>query len=290
MDLMHELKQVMLDNYQIDNVIPEYRDCFETDIRKMLAVVDSNMEGYADHERQRDLSIKYAWGHHHDFGSFQVSGAMGDRHLGILAEFIQVYGLPKDLTGKKILDIGVWSGGSCMWMFVLGAEVTALEEVKKYTNTVEYLAKAFNIKGLKVNSISLYDLDIQDEFDYVIYSGVVYHVTDPVLSLRILFNALKNGGQIFIETFGLNAESELPPLALVEGPSVTRGGNKASLNRSGWNYFVPSPKGLFMWIQTVGFEDIKVGCVDSNSRIKAVATRQSHVDMLRAGLSRPEIR
>ena len=105
MDLMHELKQVMLDNYQVNNVIPEYRDCFETDIRKMHAVVDSDMEGYADHERQRDFSIKYAWGHHHDFGSFQVPGAMGDRHLGILAEFMQAYGLPKDLTGKKILDI-----------------------------------------------------------------------------------------------------------------------------------------------------------------------------------------
>lgn len=143
MDLMHELKQVMLDNYQVDNVIPEYRDCFESDIRKMLAIVDSDMEGYADHECQRDLSIKYAWGHNHDFGSFQVPGAMGERHLNILAEFMQVYGLPKDLTGKKILDIGVWTGGTCMLMCALGAEVTALEEVKKYANTVGVPGEGF---------------------------------------------------------------------------------------------------------------------------------------------------
>jgi len=79
-------------------------------------------------------------------------------------------------------------------------------------------------------------------------------------------------------------------LAQVEGPQVVRGGSKEECNRGGWNYFIPSPTALALWLNTVGFTEIKMGPVSRENRLKAVATRTGHVDMLRAGLSRPSVR
>ncbi len=183
----------------------------------------------------------------------------------------------------------MWTGGTSLLLSALGAEVTAIEEVKKYANTVNYMAQAFGLNNLKCDSTSLYDINYQDAFDYIIYSGVIYHVTDPVLSLRILYNALLDGGEIFVETMGVNANNEIP-LALVEGPAVVRGGAKEDLNRGGWNYFVPTSNALKLWIETVGFENVIAGGIDNNSRILAKGVRHRHEDMLRAGLSRQDIR
>lgn len=281
---------MMTSRYQQTQVLQEYRAGFEDHIKGLLGTIDADIEGYKDADQQRDLSIKYTWGHNHDFGEFRLRGAMGDRHIQILAEFIDKYHLPLDLTGKKVLDVGAWTGGTCLLLCALGAEVTALEEVVKYANTINYLAEAFGLEGLNCKSISLYELDEHDVYDYILYSGVIYHVTDPVLSLRILFNALKDGGRIFVETMGVVAGANSPPLAAVEGPKVTRGGSRENLNRGGWNYFLPSTSALALWMETAGFEDVHVGAIDHQQRIKAAGTRTEHKDILRAGLSRPDVR
>ena len=284
------LLDVMQSHYTVNNLKPAFRESFEQNIRGRIETVDWQGEGYQDPSRQRDQSIKYFWGHNHDFGSFQLDGRMSFRHITILAEFMQHYGLPTDLRGKKVLDIGVWTGGTSLILAALGAEVVALEEVVKYADTVNYMADAFGIEKLTCYPMSVYDFDEHDQFDYILYSGVIYHVTDPVLSLRILFNALKDGGQIFVETFGYLSDSKYP-LAIVESPGMTRQkGKDGELKRSGWNYYIPNELGLKLWMETVGLENIHVGAIDGKSRIKGVGTRIQHVDMLRAGLARPNIR
>jgi len=216
---------------------------------------------------------------------------MADRHIELITYFMDNFGLPHDLSGKKILDVGVWTGGTSLVLSALGAQVTALEEVVKYSNTVNYLALAFGLSNLECKPISLYEFDVNDTYDYVIYSGVIYHVTDPVLSLRILFNSLKDNGRIFIETMGIQIKNTTATFVLFEGPRHFRGGSKEDLNRGGgWNYFVPTPRALNLWVDTVGFDDIRMDDTGSSRRIKCVATRRQHKDMLRAGLSRPDIR
>lgn len=288
-ELVQKLQDTMAGSFTVDNLKTVQRDEFRNEITSKIGKTDSDVENYDDPNRQRDLSVKFHWGHDHDFGDFSLRGKMGSRHVHIIARFMTEFGLPLDLTGKKILDIGVWTGGTSLLFSALGAEVTALEEVKKYADTVNYMAQAFGVNNLKCDGTSLYDVNYQDTFDYIIYSGVIYHVTDPVLSLRILFNALKDGGEVFVETMGVKSNNE-NPLALVEGPAVVRGGSKEELNRGGWNYFLPSSSALKLWIETVGFENVVVGGIDSNSRILAKGVRHKHVDMLRAGLSRRDIR
>jgi 2-polyprenyl-3-methyl-5-hydroxy-6-metoxy-1,4-benzoquinol methylase len=77
------------------------------------------------------------------------------------------------------------------------AEVVAIDEVKKYVECLQFLKKSFAIDNLEPRHLSLYDLvdpAFQDRFDLVLFAGVLYHVTDPIVALRITFNCLRDGG------------------------------------------------------------------------------------------------
>lgn len=213
---------------------------------------------------------------------------MDDRSVQVLSAFIESFELPRDLTGKKVLDIGVWTGGTSLLLAAMGADVTACEEVPMYADTVNYLAQAFGCDNLRCLDCSLYDLDFHDTFDYVLYAGVIYHLSDPILSLRILYNALRDGGSIYVESLGTAHEdytcwsdSGLP--GAVENTSIEQ------RNRTGWNYFIPSRLALADWMYAVGFENVE-GSALTNRRLYYYGTRTRHKDFMRAGLSRPTIR
>ena len=281
----------LMRRYTTDNLVGVSPDAFQASLAARLGTVDPQTEGYLDPSRQRDLSIKFRFGHDHDFGAFQLDGQMGLRHLELLASFIDRLGaLPFDLTGKRVLDIGCWTGGTCLALAAMGAEVVAIEEVRKYAACAQEIADAFALQDrVRVLPMSLYELtgaEHQDAYDYVLFAGVLYHLTDPVLALRLCFNALKDGGTCLIETAGVDDEAST---CRYEGAGVFHAGSQAQLNRSGWNWLLPSPLALRRMIADVGFADAQVlGPLDN--RLLAWARRDQHTDMLRAGLSRPDVR
>jgi 2-polyprenyl-3-methyl-5-hydroxy-6-metoxy-1,4-benzoquinol methylase len=259
---------------------------FSDTLRRMIGSVNGESEGFLDPAKQRDLSVKFHWGHNHDFGNGLVLGGnMQNRHIEILAYFISEFGLPTDLRGKRVLDIGVWTGGTSLLLAAMGAQVTALEEVGKYADTVNYLARSFGVQHqLRCLPRNLYDAlpMFADEFDYVIYSGVIYHVSDPLLSLRLVFSALKNGGKCFVETAGLDAPDSI---CRYEGPDVVHSGNAADLTRTGWNYYIPSASCLRIWCRDAGFQSVEVSGIEPASRLLACAQRTQFQDLCRAGLA-----
>jgi 2-polyprenyl-3-methyl-5-hydroxy-6-metoxy-1,4-benzoquinol methylase len=250
---------------------------FRSMIDGLLEIDDHQMEGLSDPRHQRDATVHFVWGHDHDFGDFQLQGAMGSRHIRHIAELIDRFeAIPLDLTGCRCLDIGCWTGGCSLLMSAMGAEVVAVDEVRKYTECLALLAQAFSLDNLSVDCRSLYDLDgpgYDDRFDYVLLAGVLYHVTDPVVALRIVFNCLKDGGRCLIETTGIRSRKAI-----------------LSFERRRWNWFDPSPAALEQLLEDVGFTDIRVGRVTPDDRLYAVARRERHVEMRRDGLSRPRLR
>lgn len=281
----------LMRRYTTDHLVGVSPADFEASLTARIGTVDSDVEGYDDPARQRDLSIKFRFGHDHDFGAFKLDGQMGQRHLELLASFIdRLEALPMDISGKRVLDIGCWTGGTCLALAAMGAHVVALEEVRKYATCAQDLADAFGLQDqIRVLPMSLYELtgdEHQDAYDYVFFAGVLYHLTDPVLATRLCFNALKDGGTCLIETAGIAVESST---CRYEGAGVFHAGSQAELNRSGWNWFLPSPLALRRMIADVGFADAQVhGPLDN--RLLAWARREQHTDMLRAGLSRPDVR
>jgi len=289
-ELTRQFLQAEMHRYRTSQLVSVRPDEFRKDIETFLHMNDAGMEEFMDPRKQRDLSIKFHWGHNHDFGEFRLEGRMQNRHIDLLAGFMERFRLsPSDFTGKKVLDIGCWTGGTSLLLCALGATVIAVEEVKKYAEVVRYLQHAFGLANLEVLHASLFDCttsEFQDAFDFVLFAGVLYHVTDPILALRITFNCLKDGGKCLLETYALDSAESVVEY---QGPGMLGPGSEEDLNRGGWNWFVPSPAALCRMMGDVGYQDVTVSEV-IGARSMAAGTRHRHGDMMRGGLSVRAIR
>jgi 2-polyprenyl-3-methyl-5-hydroxy-6-metoxy-1,4-benzoquinol methylase len=219
----------------------------------------------------------FVWGHNHDFGcGITRAGAMDARHMEITAEALHLGMLPSDLKGKQVLDVGCWSGGDLLVLAGLGAQVTAMEEHPIAARATRRLLDLLGLEAPVVEA-SLY-ADKQEwagRFDYAYCSGVIYHVTDPLLLLRILFAYLKPGGEVFLET----------KAATGEGSVCSYSGTL----EKGWNWYAPNETAFGRWLVDAGFDIQSVRVYRrANGRLLAYG-RKTEARALRetAGFSRP---
>ncbi|MDP5307542.1 DUF1698 domain-containing protein [Paracoccus spongiarum] len=255
-----------------------------------IGTIDWASEGYASPDNQRDLSIRFHWGHDHRFGDdLAVRGRMGIRHLRLMAEFLTGFGLPEDhFRGRRILDVGCWTGGTTLTLKMLGAaEILAIDEVRKYAEAAHELVNGvLGLSDVDCRAVSLYALD-EGRFDTVYVPGVVYHLSDPVLGLRRMFNRLEDGGDIFVESATFRSDK---PVCLFEGNRVFhKDGSEQDLSRGGWNWFLPSASCLELWMREAGFDDVRVFHSPETQRVFGYGIRREFRQITRAGLSVPDI-
>lgn len=266
---------------------------FRQHIESTIGRVDADIEGYAasERERQRDLSVKFHWGHTHDFGDFAIEGRMGERHIDLMAHFLTLFPLEApSFQDAAVLDVGCWTGGTTLLLAALGARVHAIEEVRKYAEMARFLVDSFGLsERVSVAAQSIYDCAgaFDDRFDVVYVPGVIYHVSDPVLALRILFNALKPGGIVLVESNGIEGDE---PLCRFDGNFLFHSGSAEQRSRGGWNWFVPSPVALDRMLQEAGFEQRQSYYVKGFERVFAFACKVQQNPICRAGLSVRTIR
>eukprot|EP00435_Cladocopium_sp_Y103_P074404 s88_g48.t1 len=242
---------------------------------------DGNLEveGYESAKGQKRNTVQWFWGHHIWFGAgddkFEVTDHMDDKWLEDIAAWVVGYGLPMDtFSGAKILDIGSWTGSTTYALASLGAShIVSVEEAVKYSLFTQYVSDSYQLP-VQTISRSLYELEVQEmqeAFDIVYFPGVLYHLSDPMMALRILYNRLKVGGIIIVETM-------IPmPFAELAYDRITGTGN---------NYFTCGPKVLGEWLEDVGFTSIVVGQL---RRTEAIARKEKRESMKQAGLARRDI-
>ena len=219
----------------------------------------------------------FVWGHNHDFGhGISRSGAMGPRHVEITSEAVRLGMLPGNLQGKQVLDVGCWSGGDLLVLAGLGAQVTAMEEHPIAAQAARRLLDLLGLQAPVIESSLFADKqEWAGKFDYAYCSGVIYHVTDPMLLLRILFAYLKPGGEAFIETKG----------AIGDGSMCSYSGTL----EKGWNWYAPNETALGRWLVDAGFDSGTVRVYRrENGRLLAYG-KKTAMRALRetAGFSRP---
>lgn len=278
--------------FKADRLKNETPENFRGFLENKIGKIDTESEGYSeqDIDRQRDLSIKFNWGHNHDFGDFYLRGRMGDRHIKLIRNFCCIFGLSLEyFSNKQVLDIGCWTGGTTLLLNALGSRVVAIEEVKKYADVVSFLANAFGInENVDVISNSLYSCNnkkFYDRFDIVYFPGVIYHLSDPLIALRILYNTCRLDGIILVESMGINVPE---PYCRFAGSYIYGSGEKEKLNRGGWNWFIPSPSALYRMLKEAGFDDIKTTFFEG--RVYGYAKKVAEIGICRAGLSMPDIK
>jgi 2-polyprenyl-3-methyl-5-hydroxy-6-metoxy-1,4-benzoquinol methylase len=219
----------------------------------------------------------FVWGHNHNFGhGISRVGAMGSRHVEITTEALRLGMLPASLQGKQVLDVGCWSGGDLLVLAGLGGQVTAMEEHPIAARAARRLIDLLGLKAPVIES-SLYadKREWAGQFDYAYCSGVIYHVTDPLLLLRILFAYLKPGGDVFIETKG----------AVGEGSICSYSGTL----EKGWNWYAPNETALGRWLVDAGFDAKSVRVYRRDNGRLLACGRKTEARALRetAGFSRP---
>ena len=164
------------------------------------------------------------WYHVLEFPGHTTTGMFDMR------EYVPLYGLPDDLSGKRCLDIGTWDG---FWAFELekrgAAEVIALDLDDE--RDLDFPARrrptsfpdeprgsgfrlAKEILGSNVERVvkSVYFADPEElgQFDLVICGSVLIHLRDQMLALERIAGLTKPGG-LFISAEEYEWVTDLVP-------------------------------------------------------------------------------
>jgi tRNA (mo5U34)-methyltransferase len=97
------------------------------------------------------------------------------------------HAVPRDLTGKTVLDIGCNAGFYSMEMKRRGAErVVGIDSEELYLAQARFAAEV-NGLDIEYRNLSVYDVGrLGEKFDLVIFMGVLYHLRHPLLALDLL--------------------------------------------------------------------------------------------------------
>jgi len=160
---------------------------------------------------------------------------------------------PDDLTGKSFLDLGSWDG-----FYAFEAEQRGAARVLAtdwfcwhgagWGNKRGFLL-AREILGSKVEDMDIDIMDVCPEriglFDVVFFSGMLYHMRDPIKAIQNAVSVCKR--YLILETaVGMEQLEEPVMLYLPRVP-----GNDQS------NYWRPNPPLVKLWLQELGFKTIE---------------------------------
>lgn len=112
------------------------------------------------------------------------------------------FGLPADLTGRTLLDIGAWDGWFSFETERRGARVTAVDcvEIANFLKLHKRLGSRAEYRILDVYELPDAGLG---QFDYVLFLGVLYHLKHPLLALEIVCALTRETA--VIESFAIDA-------------------------------------------------------------------------------------
>jgi tRNA (mo5U34)-methyltransferase len=157
--------------------------------------------------------------------------------------------LPADMTGASVLDIGTTNGGAAFTLERRGASrVLATDIVDSAHFGFETIRSTLE-SNVEFRQLSVYELSsvVQEQFDYVIFWGVLYHLRHPLLALDNVRSV--TAGTAYVETAVCDAEAP----ALVD-TKTARFYRLDELGGDSSNWFAPTVSALADWCQSCGLE------------------------------------
>jgi tRNA (mo5U34)-methyltransferase len=98
------------------------------------------------------------------------------------------HAIPGDLTGRTVLDIGCNAGFYALEMKRRGADrVVGIDWDEAYLAQARFAAEANGV-DIEFRQLSVYDVAaLGEQFDIVLFMGVLYHLRHPLLALDLLY-------------------------------------------------------------------------------------------------------
>jgi tRNA (mo5U34)-methyltransferase len=197
-------------------------------------------------ERARDFldSASFIWHQRWELAPGVVTPGAND--IGWLLHHV---GLPADLTGLSVLDIGTTNGAAAFIAESRGAErVVAVDIFPPEHFGFGEIAELLGSRASYVRA-SVYGLSslLNESFDVVLFLGVLYHLRHPLLALDEV-RALTRG-TLLLETAVSDHE-----LGDRRGDPVARFYRRSELGGDNSNWFAPTARALVDWCCSCGFD------------------------------------
>src|SRR3954451_13974267 len=98
------------------------------------------------------------------------------------------HAVPRDLTGKSVIDIGCNAGFFSIEMARRGAaRVLAVDYDERYLEQARLAVEVADARNVELRKLSVYDIaEVGEKFDLVVFMGVFYHLRHPLLALDLV--------------------------------------------------------------------------------------------------------
>jgi len=203
------------------------------------------MADRSDREAREFLaSSEFVWHQRFDLGGGVYTPGIND-----VEWLASASGLPEDLTGKSVLDVGTTNGWAAFEAERRGASRVLATDVLPADWFGFDRMRAFWSSSVEFRQVSVYELaGLEEQFDVVIFWGVLYHLRHPLLgidSVRALTREL-----LLLETAvsdnQLHRRDRYLPLA--------RFYRRGELNEDPSNWFAPTVAAVLAWCESAGIE------------------------------------
>jgi tRNA (mo5U34)-methyltransferase len=180
---------------------------------------------------------------------FQLSLGVETPGINDIGLLMDCAGLPSDLSGFSVLDVGANNGGVCFEAERRGASrVVGVDIASPEWFGFRDIA---NLLGSQAEYIqgSIYTLPtlLSEKFDIIVFFGVLYHLRHPLLALDNLRFLAR--GTVLIETaicdYELGPDTDRPLAWFYR---------RDELGGDGSNWFSPSIRALLDWCGSCGFD------------------------------------
>lgn len=188
----------------------------------------------------------------------------------------QMYRIPADLSGQRVLDVGAWDGYWTFEALKRGArQAVAIDDFSDFLDNLKDSdrrawetfdlcreALGYDEQRCQRREMTVYDVSpekLGGTFDVVFFFGTLYHLRHPLVALDKLASVCAPGGEIYVETAILDDFSPYrgglghgyPNQMVMEFYPDKQYGNNAT------NWWCPTLHCLGHMLRAAGFVDVE---------------------------------
>jgi len=178
-----------------------------------LSTLDMAQDAMTPEEVQAQVERLGPWFHNMELKGVRTAPHhfLGDYPAMKFRNF--AHAIPRDLSGKTVLDVGCNAGFYSMEMKRRGAgRVVGIDSEDLYLEQARFATAVNGMRDIEFHKMSVYDVAaLGERFDFVIFMGVLYHLRHPLLALDLLREHVV--GDLMLFQSMLRGSREVEPVA-----------------------------------------------------------------------------
>ena len=202
------------------------------------------------------------WFHNLDLGGVRTAPHhfLGDYPQVKWQHIAQV--IPLDLRGQTVLDVGCNAGFYSLEMKRRGADrVVGIDSDERYLRQARFAAEVSGL-DIELRQMNVYEVaHLREQFDLVIFMGVLYHLRHPLLALDLLrehvcrdlmlFQSMQRGSR---EVAQIEPDYPFAETAIFERPDYPKMSFvEERYSRDPTNWWIPNRAGVEAMLRSSGF-------------------------------------